>query len=275
MNYPKQKFEVHIIDVKKFSRTPCCGTVLQLLVLVNDIDALVELNRYRRKPTNEPPNFFTNSWSKATLSYLHRLNNSVVFECLDNTISKIYARVQHAHQREIPSRKIKRPLLLWSLIRQNDSLFQTLQQLENFRTSLAYQAMDAVRDKLTAHADEGALKAGLRGTAISDENYGIVAIANTGQFRAFFVDEAAVQQNMDYVSAQGITHEEFRDLFDNIRTLLAKFSTDLLKAFCEENLLFSDSRTERQVTEIIDDTSDFYFTPTEKRTEELWYFADS
>jgi hypothetical protein len=275
MRKPKRHFKIDIIDVKKFAKTPCCGTVLQFLVLVNDLDAIVELNRCRRRPSDEPPNMFSNSWSKGALAYLERLNNSAVFECLDSTVSKVFERIIQASSETAKQKRTKKPKLLWNLIREDESLFKQITLLENFRTSPAYKAMDAIRDKLSAHADQDALKAGLRGTATSNENYGLIAAADTGQFRALFVDEAAVQQNIDYVTKQGVSKSEFAQLFIDIRKALVVFAKELLEKFCEENDLYANPVAASQVKQKIDAVTQFNFVPSERRAGGLWHFADS
>jgi hypothetical protein len=45
----KDEFHTTAIDLDRFAKTPCSDFILSLLFLINDIDALVELNKSRKE----------------------------------------------------------------------------------------------------------------------------------------------------------------------------------------------------------------------------------
>jgi hypothetical protein len=248
------EFQAAFVDMERFYLTPCCGFVLQFLILANDVDALVELNRMRKRPSNEGPNFFSNMWARGALTYLQRQNISIVFECLDATVSTSFAKVLRCGQGGTV-----RPRLLWTLIKQDQSLMTKLQKLENFRNSPAYRVMDAVRDKLGAHADRSALRAGLRSVLdAGDSNYGVFAKSSNGQFRAFFADDILVEHNIQ-LSIRADIGEVFPELFGAVRQHLVEFAVELLEKFCEENDLFASSEESDRMFDTIKSMSSFRF----------------
>lgn len=183
------------VNLAKFNAAPQSACILRLLVMSNDIDSIVLLNKLLNQYSLEHNFILHLKWIDGVKLYLMRQNMAVMLDTLKELITNMGDKVSKIPSNSVSGKGTQK--LLWEFIASEPDLLKQLQALNLIVSSpefdVAYKGLCLVRDKLAAHADMPLLKQSL-GILLTDKEYqqGLV-VRTTGAMRVLFVDDVLSQ----------------------------------------------------------------------------------